>query len=398
MSEIIDTPQFKLLFTNGLNLLIDIFKRHNYEIRFVGGVVRDLLIGKPHNDVDLATTATREQLIYMFNTEKIKINKGISSYSTITCYINREKFEISSLKTTDEYGYPRHTYNWIEDAEMRDLTINSMFLDLNGKLYDYFNGREDLLNGIIKFVINPFLRIKEDVTRILRYFRFFCMFSKIQTHDNDVIQAIKKNASILSLVRKSIIWYEIKKLVKCPNIRDVIEVMTNLGINTFIGFPININFDELDRVSKTCLSFNSRFSHITIIMTMINNDEEFNILRRRVNIARRDIILGKIIIKYRNNVNIREDNLLNWCCHLSVNEDTTKYNIIELLKYCNLVHFIDKVNEYDIPYFPIDYNNLSHLKFSKHHSYAKVRNYLREKWIDSDYTLTKKQLLDLVKS
>lgn len=131
---------------------------------------------KPH-DIDFATTATPPQMIDMFNAENIRmLNMKGEKHGTVTARINdEENFEVTTLRvdvaTDGRHAEVEFTKNWLLDANRRDLTINSMFLGFDGKVYDYFYGYEDLKNRRVLFVGDAANRIQEDYLRILRYFR-----------------------------------------------------------------------------------------------------------------------------------------------------------------------------------------------------------------------------------
>ena len=163
-----------------LKTLVAIFVKHQYQIRIAGGAVRDLLSGeKIPDDVDLATTATPTEMKKMFAEENIRtFNEQGEKHGTVTTRINeKENFEVTTLridKVTDgRHAEVEFTKDWMIDAERRDLTINSLFLDLDGTVYDFFGGKEDLDAQRIAFVGSADARIKEDYLRILRYFRFY---------------------------------------------------------------------------------------------------------------------------------------------------------------------------------------------------------------------------------
>uniref|UniRef100_A0A3B3BBG9 tRNA nucleotidyl transferase, CCA-adding, 1 n=1 Tax=Oryzias melastigma TaxID=30732 RepID=A0A3B3BBG9_ORYME len=168
---------FQVLFTEGLNGLAELFDKHQYELRIAGGAVRDLLSGRRPEDVDFATTATPEQMKSIFQSAGIRMinNKG-EKHGTITARLHNETFEVTTLRvdvqTDGRHAEVEFTTDWQKDAERRDLTINSMFLGLDGTLYDYFSGYEDLQNHRVRFVGRAEQRIQEDYLRILRYFRF----------------------------------------------------------------------------------------------------------------------------------------------------------------------------------------------------------------------------------
>lgn len=171
----LDVPIFHSIFTPELNTLSELFKKYNYPLRIAGGAVRDILMDLKPTDLDFATTATPEQMKDLFTKEDIRmINTKGEKHGTITARINdKENFEITTLRidlvTDGRHAEVQFTTNWKLDANRRDLTINSMFLDLEGNVYDYFYGYDDLQKRRIVFVGNPISRIQEDYLRILRY-------------------------------------------------------------------------------------------------------------------------------------------------------------------------------------------------------------------------------------
>ena len=128
--------------------------------------------------LSLATTATPDEMIKMFETHNIRmINSNGIAHGTVTAHINEENYEITTLridKVTDgRHAEVEFTTDWRIDANRRDLTVNSMFLTFEGDIIDFFNGQDDLFNRQVRFVGNPIERIQEDYLRILRYFRFY---------------------------------------------------------------------------------------------------------------------------------------------------------------------------------------------------------------------------------
>ena len=187
----IEPKLMEKIVTDELKTLVAIFVKHQYQIRIAGGAVRDLLSGeKIPDDVDLATTATPTEMKNMFAEENIRtFNEQGEKHGTVTTRINeKENFEVTTLridKVTDgRHAEVEFTKDWMIDAERRDLTINSLFLDLDGTVYDFFGGKEDLDAQRIAFVGSADARIKEDYLRILRYFRFYGRIAKdITNHE-----------------------------------------------------------------------------------------------------------------------------------------------------------------------------------------------------------------------
>lgn len=171
----LDSPEFRSIFTPELRALAGLFERHNYELRIAGGAVRDILMRQRPKDLDFATDATPEQMKEMFAREQVRtINEKGEKHGTITARINdTENFEITTLRidilTDGRHAKVEFTKDWKLDANRRDLTINSMFLDLSGRVYDYFYGYDDLKKKRVVFVGDANVRICEDYLRILRY-------------------------------------------------------------------------------------------------------------------------------------------------------------------------------------------------------------------------------------
>lgn len=136
LEEKFDSPEFRSILTNELKIIFDLFKKNNYEIKIAGGAVRDLLMGKLPDDVDLATTATPEQMKEMFKRERIRmINTNGEKHGTITVRINDTiNYEITTLRidliTNGRHAEVQFTDDWRLDANRRDLTTNSIFLGL----------------------------------------------------------------------------------------------------------------------------------------------------------------------------------------------------------------------------------------------------------------------------
>ena len=168
------------------------------EILFVGGCVRQNILGEKIEDIDLATNLNPDEVVNCLNKNNIKHIDVGKKYGTITAIIEKKKFEITSLrkdvKTDGRFAEVQYCNDWKEDAKRRDFTFNSIYSNLNGELFDPFNGKKDLLNGRIKFIGNPATRIKEDYLRILRYIRFFLIYSK-NNHSEEIKKIIKQNIS-----------------------------------------------------------------------------------------------------------------------------------------------------------------------------------------------------------
>ena len=216
--------------------ILKIFNRNGYEAYFVGGCVRDYLLGEEFSDIDITTNAFPEEVKKIF---RKSIDTGIQ-HGTVTILVNGEGYEVTTFRTEDEYTNHRapekveFVSNLREDLDRRDFTINAMALDSNGKLYDYHKGESDLTCKVIKTVNNPNDRFYEDALRMLRAFRFS---SKLGFEiEKDTLEAIKKNAELIKFVSIERIVNEFKKLLSGKGNLRSLELLLDSKLNTYIPF------------------------------------------------------------------------------------------------------------------------------------------------------------------
>jgi tRNA nucleotidyltransferase/poly(A) polymerase len=154
------------ILSDDLKNLRKIFVQNSFDIRLVGGAVRDLLSNVNPTDIDLCTDANPIQQIELYQNNHIQYIETGLSHGTITVVPNHIPYEITSLRTDADcngrHATVSYTKDWVGDQNRRDFTINSMMLSFDGELFDMFNGKKDLANGVVKFVGNPDDRIKED--------------------------------------------------------------------------------------------------------------------------------------------------------------------------------------------------------------------------------------------
>ncbi|KAL5008748.1 hypothetical protein ScPMuIL_014329 [Solemya velum] len=394
----LDTPQFHGLFTPELKQLISLFEKHNYELRVAGGAVRDLLMGKQPNDVDFATTATPTEMKEMFELEKVRmINAKGESHGTVTARINdKENFEVTTLRidvTTDgRHAEVEFTTDWLIDANRRDLTINSMFLGFDGTIYDYFNGVSDLEQRLVRFVGNPVARIQEDYLRILRYFRFYGRIANgPDAHDHDTLTAIKANTHGLQDISGERIWVELKQIV-CGNFAgSLMKTMFELGVTRYLGIPENPNIEEFLSV---CERTDRPLPMTRLSALLIQENEVYN-LNKRLKMSSDELKLGVFIVNHRedNTASLPLKHYQDLLIDTVGKEPKVRERIIELLKYNGDQKILLEFSEWTAPKFPVTGYDLMNGKVPKGPVFTKTLIELRKLWKQSDYTLTKEELL-----
>jgi tRNA nucleotidyltransferase (CCA-adding enzyme) len=222
--------------------IIEILQTEGYQARIAGGAVRDHLMGIEPKDIDIATTAHPTKVMAIFETRGFTVIPTGLQHGTITVVHNHIPFEITTLRldreTDGRHAVVEFTDDWVADAHRRDFTINAMFMDTCGNVYDYFKGQQHIKEKKIKFVGNARLRIKEDYLRILRFFRFLGRFDG--TFSQNTAKSVEKYAERLNRISKERILMEIEKIVNQNHPRSL-YVMNLLGVSKAIfGKDLNL--------------------------------------------------------------------------------------------------------------------------------------------------------------
>ena len=197
--------------------------------RFVGGAVRDDLLGHPVSDVDLATRLRPEEAMQRLQAAGIKVVPTGIDHGTITAVSDGQVVEVTTLRrdvaTDGRRAVVAYTDDWQEDAARRDFTINALFADPNdGAIFDYFGGLPDLEQRHIRFIGDPLERIAEDHLRILRFFRFHARYGAGEP-DGPALDACTARANDLMALSRERIADELLKLLGLPDPSVTVAIM-----------------------------------------------------------------------------------------------------------------------------------------------------------------------------
>ena len=204
--------------------------------RYVGGAVRDTLLGLPVSDVDIATALLPHEVMDRLEASGIKaIPTGIE-HGTVTAAVDGKNYEITTLRRDVATDGRRATVafatDWQEDAARRDFTINALYADpKSGEIFDYFDGRNDLEARKLRFIGDANQRIAEDFLRILRYFRFLARYGGGQL-DADALEACANGAHGLTALSRERIAQEVTRILGLKDPVASIELMITNGIFT----------------------------------------------------------------------------------------------------------------------------------------------------------------------
>ncbi|MBW8310126.1 MAG: CCA tRNA nucleotidyltransferase [Candidatus Paracaedibacteraceae bacterium] len=360
-----------------------IYQETGFSLRYVGGCVRDSLLGLSPHDYDLATPLPATQGLSLLKQHGYTVIPTGIEHGTFTLVINKQPYEITTLRrdvaTDGRRATISHTENWEEDAARRDFTINALYMDFEGTLYDYVEGLPDLKAGVIRFIGNAEDRIREDYLRILRFFRFHERFSK-QPISPLLKATFTKFSPHLKTLSAERITQEFFLLLGSKAPYQELTIMDECQI--LPHFLICYNLENLHSVLETERqvsappSFLRRFAALNCgehTLRLSNKEKNYLTVINKLQQAIHQEPLPYLAYRFG------LDNLLDVC--LLNNE-------IEL--WGHLQSFI-------IPPFPLDGHDLTALGITKGPTLGQALRQAEKLWCGSAYTLTKKQLLDKIK-
>ena len=388
------------------------FQNQNYKLKLVGGCVRKLITEEKIDDMDIAINIEPEKIKKVLVEQKIKFVETGITHGTITVLINDFKFEITSLRkdlsTDGRHAKVEFTSNWEQDAQRRDFTINAIYSDISGEVYDPLNGIEDLKNGIIKFIGDPNQRIQEDYLRILRYLRFYTQYNKNKFHDEITIKAIKRNLDGLAKISRERILGELFKMMKLNNFSKLFE-------DEFCRFiilsmlPQLRNYNRIKILNKISYKIKKQIDKILLLSILIVDEtDNCNFFLYKYQLSNED---KKRILFIKNSFkNYSKQYLYSKKNLLKLTYLSDKLSVIELLiflifvnpeKISNIENLIDYIKEKTIPEFPINAKFLKEeFNFLEGKQLGDALKKLEKQWIDDGFKIDKgnvKSLLNLKK-
>ena len=388
------------------------FQNQNYKLKLVGGCVRKLITEEKIDDMDIAINIEPEKIKKVLVEQKIKFVETGITHGTITVLINDFKFEITSLRkdlsTDGRHAKVEFTSNWEQDAQRRDFTINAIYSDISGEVYDPLNGIEDLKNGIIKFIGDPNQRIQEDYLRILRYLRFYTQYNKNKFHDEITIKAIKRNLDGLAKISRERILGELFKMMKLNNFSKLFEDEFCRFIILSI-LPQLRNYNRIKILNKISYKIKKQIDKILLLSILIVDEtDNCNFFLYKYQLSNED---KKRILFIKNSFkNYSKQYLYSKKNLLKLTYLSDKLSVIELLiflifvnpeKISNIENLIDYIKEKTIPEFPINGKFLKEeFNFLEGKQLGDALKKLEKQWIDNGFKIDKgnvKSLLNLKK-
>ncbi len=404
-----DRSFLKIYKSTDISKLFDSISNFNdtSEIRYVGGCVRKILNQEDVDDIDLAVNLNPNQVKECLQSNNIKFFETGIKHGTITANIGQKNFEITSLRedvdTDGRHANVRYTTDWLKDSSRRDFTINSIYADKDGNLFDPNGGAKDIEEGKVIFIGNVDNRIQEDYLRILRYVRFFINYSN-HPHNSSVKKLIKQNIAGVANLSKERLMSELKKIILSKNFLQLSKDSFSLEILTTI-FPQLVNLNNLEKMNDYSKNiFKNKTFIFLISYLIIDETDNANYFLFKYNLSNEDKKRIKFLIEnyelFAEKDNFNKKNLqrifyfnnksyvIDLIDLKIFNSKTVPKKLIQLKKY---------FEQFEKPIFPLKAQDLLekyNLKEGKEFG-QKIR-LLEDLWLNNSFKLSNKEIDNVI--
>jgi poly(A) polymerase len=383
----------------------DGFDKDTVVARFVGGCVRKHLTNDIIDDIDIATILSTEEIKEKLkNTDFKVIDTGIK-HGTVTLTSDQLKIEVTTLrkdtKTDGRHAEVEYINDWQLDSERRDFTINAIYLDINGKIFDPQMGMIDLKNNNVKFIGDPQKRIEEDYLRIIRFIRFKIMYnSQVEPTTS---QAIKHNLNGIKQISKERILAELLKILDLKNFINLNSSEYLKGLFPLI-FPELDNLERLERLKKICnySQINKTILLATLLIDEKNNHEYFahkynisNDIKENLNLFAKDLKLIKENKNFfdkdlKKNIYFNNKNYL-------INLNILNFVNNSKCKHKDFLEILKKILKIKVQDFPINGKYLIQNGMKEGFELGKVLKIIEDEWIVNGFKISKHRVKEIIK-
>ena len=400
----------KLSLTTPVKKIFEIINSYSSEseIRYVGGCLRKILNNEEVDDIDLATNLNPLEVTEILKKNNINFYESGIEHGTITAIIDDHKFEITSLRedifTDGRHAKVKFSKDWKKDAARRDFTINSLYADLDGNLFDPYNGKKDIEIGQVSFIGNPEKRIKEDYLRILRYLRFFLNYSK-QPHKEEIIKVIKINISGISIISKERLLDELKKLLKLNQLEKLSKDKLSIELILLI-FPELKNIKSIINAIKAKKELFVELDFMfTLFLMIIDETDNLEYFLYKYNISKKNQKRAYAINNFYNEKNgsktLNEANL-NKVLYYDGKQavlDILNFKIIKIKKLDKkLLSLLELYKNKTTPSLPVGADLLmTRYKIPEGRQLGSMLKLIEEEWIRNNFEISDKQIDSIVK-
>ncbi len=374
-------------------------------VRFVGGCVRKYLSGEKIDDIDAATILTTDQIKEKLKNTDLKIIDTGIKHGTVTVLSDTKKIELTTLrkdvKTDGRHAEIEYTDDWQLDSERRDFTMNAIYMDINGKIFDPQNGIGDLKNKNVKFIGDPQKRIEEDYLRIIRFIRFKVMYD-IQL-EKTTIEAIKHNLTGIKKISKERILDELLKILELKSFLKINE-SDHLKEIFLMIFPEFLYLNRLERLKKICKysNINKDLLLAVLLIDDRNNDEYFS-HKYNVSSKIKETLkkLSSNLIEVIKNKNFFDKDLIRNVYfygkeHL-INLNIINFSINSKIKIDEFSKILNLVLKSNVPKLHVNGEYLKKNGMKEGESLGKVLKKIESEWANNNFEISNQRIKDLIK-
>ena len=379
------------------------------EVRYVGGCIRKIIKKESIDDVDLATNLKPSEVCEALKKKEINYYETGIDHGTITAVIDNLKYEITSLRkdviTDGRHAKVEFSLDWKEDATRRDFSINSIYSDGDGNLFDPNNGKKDLEDGLVNFIGDAENRIKEDYLRILRYVRFFTNYSN-HKHKPEIIKIIKRNIGGISKLSSERLLDEFKKLTLSKNFLKLFEDSNSVELIQII-FPQFKNLDKLKKLNTYAYHNLKNIDFIFLLSLMIiDGTDNTDYFLYKFNISKKDQKRLKTInLFYKEEENIKKFNEKSFNKIFYFNGKQAVIDVINFKIFTSdkvekkLINLMESYKNKVIPTMPIGANNLmTKYNIPEGKTLGNKLKMIEEVWVNNGFKISEKQVQKIVKN
>lgn len=373
------------------------------ETLFVGGCVRNAVLGLGIDDIDMASRLTPENVTKRLESQNIKVVPTGLDHGTVTAVLDGQSFEITTLRkdveTDGRHANVAFTDDWLEDAKRRDFTMNTLLADLEGGVFDPLRqGVQDLKRGRVVFVGEPDKRISEDYLRILRFFRFHALYG-IGAPDESALKACAKVADKIYGLSKERITQEFFKILTTDNAKETLDNMfENKVLDKFF-----VSSDQMNFFGHFC-DFQKRYGLISLasrLYVLANLDTEHlkSILKY--------LLCPKVFVKDIQAISqilalpdMTHDHAVQVAIYKFGRVATAQALMIELVQDRVMNGYapeaLNIIQNWDVPNFPVSGEDLKKAGHTPGPDFGQILDRLEKAWIESEFTLNKSALLQTI--
>jgi poly(A) polymerase len=366
--------------------------------RFVGGCVRDAMFHRPIRDIDIATDQTPDQVIALLSDADLRHAPTGLAHGTITAIAAGQGYEVTTLRVDQETDGRRakvaFTEDWLGDAQRRDFTMNALYCDPDGTVYDPVGGIEDIAAGRVRFIGDARARIEEDYLRILRFFRFHAWYGGSQDIDPDGLSACAENKDNLGSLSIERVRTEFMRLLAAEQPVPTLRHMSKAGILQQI-LPTDADLGSLQKLVDLEIKHNELSTERRLASLFASNRAAIaghasgwkmsNAEKKRLRAISKGRDVSQVTrqqarqIIYQHTAKAFIDDLFLW-------SDDMKGDLLDLAR------------QWPVPNFPISGDDVIALGVDAGEQVGVFLRSLEDQWVAEDFVSDRKELLTQLKA